>query len=82
MRWRLSYVPTVTTYLYSLRESGHALHSAIKAMQSDSEPWQGARPITERPGRFEKEMVQHWVGFDIIEDTEPTIRVIYIQPIE
>ena len=79
MRWRLQYARAVTSYLYSLREAGHELHTIIKALQEEPEPWQKARPIAERPGRYEFEALGHWVGFDVVQKEEPTIRIIYIQ---
>ena len=82
--WRLKYDRSVTAKLYELREGGFALHHAIKALKFQSEPWQEALAIRERPGRYEFEFQGYWVGFEQStdpEDTEPTLKILYIKEI-
>jgi hypothetical protein len=82
--WRLKYDRSVTAKLYELREAGFALHQAIKALKFKAHPWQGTLEIKERPGRYELEFEGYWVGFEQSadpEDTEPTLKVLYIKQI-
>lgn len=82
MYWRLKYDRTVTAKLYELRETGFALHNAIKALKAKPEPWQAALAIQERPGRYEFELQGYWVGFERStdpEDREPTLKILYIK---
>lgn len=80
--WRLKYADGVVSKLYSLRESGHELHNAIKELQYQREPWVKALQIKERVGRFEFEVQSCWIGFEISdnpEDKEATLIIVYLQ---
>jgi len=78
MIWRLQYAQAVIQKLYLLRETGHALHAAIKALAMLDQPWVGALSVTERPTQFEIESSGYWVGFEVVQDAK-TIRVLYIE---
>lgn len=80
--WRLKYDRSVTAKLYELREAGFAIHQAIKALKFKAEPRQEALMIKERPGRYEFEFEGYWVAFEQSadpEDTEPTLKILYIK---
>lgn len=82
--WRLKYADGVVAKLYSLRESGHELHQAIKALQYQHEPWANALKVKERVGRFEFEVQGFWIGFEISanpEDKEGTLIIIYLNEV-
>jgi hypothetical protein len=84
VHWRLKYDRSVTAKLYELREAGFALHQAIKALKFKAEPWRDALMIKERLGRYEFEFEGYWVGFEQSadpEDTEPTLKILYIKQI-
>jgi hypothetical protein len=79
--WRLKYDRSVTAKLYQLREAGFALHTGIKALKFQQEPWTDALAIKDRPGRYEFESHGYWVGFEQStdpEDSEPTLKILYM----
>lgn len=78
MIWRLQYAQAVIQKLYLLRETGHDVHNAIKALQSMPDPTVGALKRLERPGRYEIETSGYWVGFVVLE-ADKVIRILYIE---
>ena len=51
--WRLKYDRSVTAKLYELRERGSDVHSAIKALAFQAEPWTGSLVTGDQSGWYE-----------------------------
>lgn len=78
MRWRLHYSKAVISYLYGLRTAGHDLHTHIKALQDEAEPWKEANPLVDL-AQWEVEHNGHWIGFEVDEANE-VLTILYIEP--
>ena len=83
--WRLKYDRSVTAKLYELRERGSDVHSAIKALAFQAEPWTGSLVTGDQSGWYEFEVHGCFVGFEASTDPEdagePTLRILYVMEI-
>lgn len=79
--WRLKYDKSVTAKLYEMRERGFAVHTAIKELMYQREPWAGSTAIVERSGWYEFAVEGCFVGCaqaTEAEDAEPTLYILYV----
>jgi hypothetical protein len=74
------YAPVVVSYLVALRYAGHELRESIRAIAKEVEPWRNDMAIVDRPGRYERLIRGHFIGYEV-DQADKTIRVIYVQSI-
>ena len=76
-RWTLHYHPSVTSFLYSLREEAAALTPTLWALQDNPTP-ENARPVPGRPGRYEIQLEGFVIQYDVVTE-QKIIKVVLVE---